>query len=100
MGVFIIEETVAATVRLSGQFRSAAKGCTEAYLQGETVAEILEALCLLFPNLREKIFDGDGQKLNTINVYLNREDIRYVAGLASTVADDDEIILLSPASGG
>ena len=87
-------------INIPGQFRSAAAGRPNVDLRGETVAEILGALCRMFPDLREKIFDSDGEKRKAVNVYLNEEDIRYIDGLASTVADSDEIIILPPISGG
>jgi molybdopterin synthase sulfur carrier subunit len=91
---------MAVKVRIPNQFLSVADGHAEVVVTGESVAEILDALCRRYPPLRDKIFEADGEKRKTVNLYLNREDIRYLKGLETVVKEGDEIIILPPASGG
>jgi len=87
-------------IRIPGQFRSAAGGATSVSVSGRTIAEAFESLCALHAGLREKLFDETGEKKKTVNVYLNKNDIRYLEGLETVVSDGDEVIILPPASGG
>ena len=87
-------------VLIPDQYRSSADGQSEANLADGTVAQILAHLCGKYPLLQQKIFDQTGVKRKTVNIYLNREDIRYANGLTTLAADGDELIILPPASGG
>ena len=91
---------MAVHVLIPDQYRSSAGGQSEANLAEGTVAQILTQLCDTYPLLQGKIFDQAGAKRKTVNIYLNREDIRYADGLETTVSDGDELIILPPASGG
>ena len=50
--------------------------------------------------LRERIADGDGSLRRFVNVYLKGEDIRFLEGLDTEVADGDEVTILPAVAGG
>ena len=91
---------MAVHVLIPDQYRSSTDGQSEANLAEGTVTQILARLCDKYPLLQQKIFDQTGVKRKTVNIYLNREDIRYASGLDTRAADGDELIILPPASGG
>ncbi len=88
------------TVKIPTQLRAAAGGASEAQLQGETVQEVLNGLFDRFGELRERISDEDGSLRRFVNVYLGGEDIRFLDGLATPVADGAELTILPAVAGG
>ena len=89
-----------ATVKLPTQLRDAAGGQAEAADDGGTVREVLESLYASHGELRERISDGDGGLRRFVNVYLRGEDIRFLDGLDTAVAEGDEVTILPAVAGG
>ena len=91
---------MAATIRVPEQFKSLVGGVSKLHLPGSTIGALLSSLCDKYPEIRPKIFNKHGEKRKTVNIYLNKEDIRYLDGLQTPVGEEDEVIILPPASGG
>jgi MoaD family protein len=91
---------VSVTVKIPTQLRAAAEGATEAQLDGETVQEVLNSLFERFGELRARISDDDGTLRRFVNVYLSGEDIRFLEGLQTPVADGAELTILPAVAGG
>jgi len=91
---------MAITVKLPTQLRDAAGGAASASVHGGTVGEALDALYAQHGELRERIADSDGGLRRFVNVYLRGEDIRFLDGLDTTVADGDEVTILPAVAGG
>ncbi len=91
---------MAVTVKIPTQLRTAAEGAAEAQLEGATVQEVLDDLFDRFGELRERISDEDGSLRRFVNVYLSSEDIRFLDGLATPVADGAELTILPAVAGG
>jgi sulfur-carrier protein len=91
---------MAATVKIPTQLRAAAGGEAEATLDGTTVREVLEALYARHGELRDRISDQDGSLRRFVNVYVAGEDIRFLDGLATPVADGAELTILPAVAGG
>jgi molybdopterin synthase sulfur carrier subunit len=87
-------------VKIPTQLRTATGGASEAQLQGTTVQEVLEGLFSQYSELRERISDEDGSLRRFVNVYLGGEDIRFLEGLATPVADGAELTILPAVAGG
>jgi len=88
------------TVKIPTQLRAAAEGASEAQLEGATVQEVLDSLFERFGELRGRISDEDGGLRRFVNVYLSGEDIRFLDGLATPVADGAELTILPAVAGG
>jgi sulfur-carrier protein len=86
-------------VKIPTQLRAATGGASSATVDGGTVGEVLDALYDQFDDLRERIADDDGLR-RFVNVYIGGEDIRFLDGLESTVADGDEVTILPAVAGG
>jgi sulfur-carrier protein len=91
---------MAVTVKLPTQLRPAAGGAAEAEADGGTVGEVLEALYTRHGELRDRMAGEDGELRRFVNVYLRGEDIRFLEGLATPVADGDEVTILPAVAGG
>jgi sulfur-carrier protein len=87
-------------VKIPTQLRGAAGGEAEAEIDGATVQEVLEGLFARFEELRARISDDDGSLRRFVNVYVAGEDIRFLDGLATPVADGAELTILPAVAGG
>lgn len=67
---------------------------------GATVGELLLSLDTSFPGLKDRICDDAGNVRRFVNVYLNDEDIRFLAENATPVKDGDEISIVPAIAGG
>jgi sulfur-carrier protein len=91
---------MAVVVKIPTQLRAAAEGEAEASIDGATVQEVLEGLFERFGELRERISDEDGSLRRFVNVYVAGEDIRFLDGLQTPVADGAEMTILPAVAGG
>jgi molybdopterin synthase sulfur carrier subunit len=87
-------------VKIPTQLRAAAGGETETEVDGATVQEVLDGLFDRFDELRARISDDDGSLRRFVNVYLAGEDIRFLDGLQTPVADGSELTILPAVAGG
>jgi MoaD family protein len=90
---------MAVTVKIPTQLRAATGGEAEAEAEGETVREVLDDLFERYDDLRERICE-DGDLRRFVNVYVDGEDIRYLSGLDTEVADGGEVTILPAVAGG
>lgn len=68
---------------------------------GTTLGDALETLFDAHPGLREEVLDGEGELYEHIRLLRNGADpFANEDGLDTTVADDDELALFPPVSGG
>ena len=91
---------MAVTVKIPTQLRAAAGGVAAAQVSGATVREVLDSLFEDFDELRERISDDDGSLRRFVNVYVAGEDIRFLDGLDTPVADGSEVTILPAVAGG
>ena len=88
-----------ATVRIPSVLRKHTDGAAKVTADGATVGEVLHAVVAAHPGLEEQLFD-DGAVRGFINVYVDDEDIRYVAGLDTPVGPDSEVAVMPAVAGG
>ena len=80
--------------------RSAVGGQKQVELEGCTVRELVDALVAKFPAIRQQLLGEDGDLNRFVNVYVNGQDVRYLNGLDTPVAERDEVRLLPAMAGG
>jgi MoaD family protein len=90
---------MAVTVKIPSQLRSATGGESTVSVDGDTVGEVLDALYERFGDLRSRIAE-DGGLRRFVNVYVGGDDIRFLDGLDTPVADGDEVTILPAVAGG
>jgi sulfur-carrier protein len=88
------------TVRIPTVLRKHTGGEAKVEADGATVGEVFAGLVAEHPGLRESLFADDGSLRGFINVYVDDEDVRYLDGLDSKVAPDDEIAIMPAVAGG
>lgn len=87
------------TIKIPAQLRAATEGAAEIVAEGSTVAEVLDDLYVKHDQLKERITDN-GELRRFVNVYVGGEDIRFLEGLESKVAEGDEVTILPAVAGG
>jgi molybdopterin converting factor small subunit len=90
------------TFHISSGLRSFAGGRDQVEIGGEpdSVAAALEALWALYPGLRDRVANEQGQIREHVNVFVGNENIRYTGGLRTAVPAGGEISILQAVSGG
>lgn len=97
------EPTTAAarvTVRVPGPLRSVADGAGEVAVTCATVGEALDDLLDRHPGLRRHLRTETGGLREHVNVFLNDDDIRYLDGEATVVAQGDVVTIVPSIAGG
>jgi sulfur-carrier protein len=88
------------TVKFPAVLRANVGGAREVDAHGETIGDVLEGLVATYPSLKDQLFTEDGELNRFVNVYLNGQDVRYLDGRETAVADRDEVRLLPAMAGG
>lgn len=91
---------MAVTVRIPTQLRELSGGASEASLEGSTVAEVLKALEAAHPGFGERLYDDTGGLRRFVNVFVADEDIRFLDGLDTPVADGETVSIIPAVAGG
>ena len=86
-------------VRIPTPLRPYSSGKDVVEAAGTTVGEVLSSLTAAYPDLKERILDGEDVR-RFVNVYVNNEDIRYLDDLGTPVADRDEVAIIPAIAGG
>jgi molybdopterin synthase sulfur carrier subunit len=65
-----------------------------------TLSELIDALERDFPGLKERLCDETGELRRFVNVYVNGEDVRFLAGLQTAIAAGAEVSIVPAVAGG
>src|SRR6202167_1917345 len=90
---------MAIEVRIPTILRTYTDGAKQVEGSGATLAELLVDLEQRHGGLRDRLVD-DGALRRFVNVYLNDEDVRFLAGLDTPVKDGDTVTVLPAVAGG
>ncbi|GAC1331777.1 MAG: MoaD/ThiS family protein [Chloroflexota bacterium] len=91
---------MAVTVRLPGALRQWADGQRLVEIDSTSVADAIHSLCTQYPAVGERVLDEDGKPRRFVNVYVNGEDVRLLAGQDTPLRDGDEVIIAPAVAGG
>ncbi len=79
--------------------RSYTDGAKAIDATGTTLDEAVADIESRHPGLRERLVE-DGALRRFVNVYVNDEDVRFLSGLATPLADGDTVTILPAVAGG
>ncbi|HEX4862430.1 MAG TPA: ubiquitin-like small modifier protein 1 [Acidimicrobiales bacterium] len=91
---------MAVTVRIPTQLRSLAGGNSDVQLDGATVGEVLKSLEAAHPGFHDRLFDDGGKLRRFVNVFVADEDIRFLDGVNTDVADGATVSIVPAVAGG
>jgi adenylyltransferase/sulfurtransferase len=87
-------------IRIPTPLRAYTQGEKELELPGSTVGEALQALGDQFPAVKTHLFDENGKLRSYVNLYLNDEDIRSLAGEDTPIESGDKLMIIPSIAGG
>jgi molybdopterin synthase sulfur carrier subunit len=88
------------TVFIPSVLRVNVGGAKSLEVEGGSIRTVVAALVERYPALGSQLMTEDGDLNRFVNVYLNGQDVRYLAGLDTPVAPADEVRLLPAMAGG
>ena len=88
------------SVLIPTPLRKLTNDLAEVSAAGGNVGEIIENLEKAFPGMKERIDDEAGEVRRFILIHVNGEDIRFLDGLKTNVADRDEVSITPALAGG
>jgi sulfur-carrier protein len=88
------------SIRIPTTLRTLTGGVSEVEVDGATVGEALAALDAAHPGFNDRLFDADGTLRRFVNVFLADDDVRYLDGVGTAVADGQTISIIPAVAGG
>jgi molybdopterin synthase sulfur carrier subunit len=88
------------TVYIPAVLRANVGGVKSLQLEGDSIRGVVDALISKHPSLGSQLLTENGDLNRFVNVYVNGQDVRYLAGLDTPVAPADEVRLLPAMAGG
>ncbi len=88
------------TVRIPTQLRTLTAGAGEVAVDGSTVGEVLKALDAAHGGFGERLFGDDGNLRRFVNVFVADEDVRFLQGLETAVAEGQTVSIVPAVAGG
>ena len=88
------------TVFIPAVLRANVGGVKSLEIGGDSIRAVVDALVERHPALKSLLLTDDGELNRFVNVYINGQDVRYLAGLDSPVGASDEVRLLPAMAGG
>jgi sulfur-carrier protein len=87
-------------VKIPTPLRQYTGGSSEVEVGGQTAGDALGNLSEEYPDLKQHLYTGDGKLRSFVNVYKGDEDIRYLDGPDTEVAESDELSIIPSIAGG
>lgn len=91
---------MAVKVRIPTPLRGLTGGQDTVSAEGGELDGAISSLNDTYPGLRERLCDERGELRRFVNIYINGEDVRFLDGLKSSLADGDEVSIVPAVAGG
>jgi sulfur-carrier protein len=91
---------MAVTIRIPTQLRSLAGGDSEVSVDAASVGEALKVLDAQHAGFAERLFDEKGELRRFVNVFVADEDIRFMQGVDTPLADGAVVSIIPAVAGG
>ncbi len=87
-------------VRIPTPLQNLTGGVKEVNASSGQLMQIIDALDNDFPGIKDRLIDESGQLRRFVNVYIDEEDIRFLNGLQTDVAEGAEVSIIPAVAGG
>jgi sulfur-carrier protein len=87
-------------IRIPTPLRKLTNGEELVEVNAPTVGSAIAELQSLFPGIKERLMDDNGEVRRFVNVYVNEEDIRFLQNQQTPLKDGDEVSIIPAIAGG
>jgi molybdopterin converting factor small subunit len=87
-------------VRIPTPLRRFTGDRAELFVEAAELSSILDRLFTQYPGLKSQLLNDDGTLRSFVNLYVNDEDVRFLDGLKTSVADGDSVSIVPAIAGG
>ena len=91
---------MAVTIRIPTTLRTLTAGSSEVSTDPGTVREVLAALDAAYPGFVHRLLDDEGALRRFVNVFVSDDDVRFMDGLDTAVADGETVSIVPAVAGG
>ena len=88
------------TVRVPAPLRNLTKEQSKIEIDASTISELIDGLESLYPGMKDRLLDENGELRYFVNLYLNGEDVRFLNGVETNVNSGDELSIVPAVAGG
>lgn len=88
------------TVSIPTALRKLTNNQPSVTVQAKTVGEMFDALTKSHPEVKKHLFTEQGQLRNFVRVYVNEEDIHYIAGGKDAPLGEGDTVTIVPSIAG
>ena len=67
---------------------------------GGTFRQLLDEMLTRWPRLERELLDKEGALRNSIHIFLNGRDVRYLGGLDIPIPENADVCIFPPVGGG
>ena len=91
---------MAVNVRIPTTMRPLTGGDKQVALEPGSLSDVIAALEAAHPGMGERLLDDDGSLRKFVNVFVDDDDVRYLDGLETPVADNITVSIIPAVAGG
>ena len=91
---------MAVKVRIPTPLQKLTAGQAEIEMEASTIQNLMEALEKKYPGQKDRLCDEAGKIRRFVNVYVNEEDIRFLAQENSVLKTGDDVSIVPAIAGG
>ncbi len=88
------------TVRIPTTMRPLTGGEKQVSVETGTLSDVIAALEAAHPGFGERLLDDDGGLRKFVNIFVDDDDVRYLDGLDTKVADGLTVSIIPAVAGG
>ena len=87
-------------MRVPAPLRNLTKEQSKIEIDASTISELIDELESLYPGMKDRLLDENGELRYFVNLYLNGEDVRFLNGVDTNVNSGDELSIVPAVAGG
>ncbi|NNE11862.1 MAG: molybdopterin synthase sulfur carrier subunit [Ilumatobacter sp.] len=91
---------MAVTVRIPTTLRPLSGGEKQVAVDPGTLVDVIGGLDARHPGFRDRLLDAEGGLHRYVNVFVDDDDVRYLEGLETKVADGVTVSIIPAVAGG
>lgn len=95
-----MEVTIRLTAALANRFTKREKVFTRRIRGEENLLSLIEAMDSIFPDIKNALITENRSIPDSINIYVNGENVRYLEGVNTTIHKGDVINFIPAAAAG